>query len=108
MIFLIAPIRSLRRIEREASAGVREGASRELYYLGIGLQAMMIAFMVCSFFSSSEYFWYPYYIVGLSISLRRIYAALLASGQVNARAAFAPEVNAGALWKISGRPQGAV
>lgn len=80
LIFLLAPFRSLKLIEREVLEDDRkknrdQSENRELYFLSIGLQAVMIAFLVCSLFSSSQYFWHPYYIVGYSIALRRIHAA---------------------------------
>jgi len=106
MVFLIAPFRGLKRIERGTFAASQfldpDGAGqRELYYLSVGLQAVMVAFMVCSFFSSSQYSWHPYYIVGYSISLRRIYAAQLTIGQASANAEAASTLTSGALWKIS-------
>ena len=104
LTFLIAPFRSLRRIERSLlDAGQASGAGggewRELYYLSVGLQAVMVAFLVCSFFASSQYFWHPYYIVGYSIALRRIYAAQLTLGQASANAEPASALAGGALWK---------
>ena len=113
MIFLIAPFRGLKRIERGTFAsgllsdpGLAE--RRELYYFSVGLQAMIVAFMVCSFFASSQYSWHPYYIVGFSISLRRIYAARFPIGQASANAEAASPLTGGALWKISGQRSGAV
>lgn len=108
MIFLIAPFRWLRRIERGKSTGSAfvkpDGAGeRELYYLSVGLQAMMVAFMVCSFFASSQYSWHPYYIAGFSIALRRIYTAQRL-GQRSADGETAPILTGGALWKITRTP----
>ena len=79
-VFLLAPFRSLKSIERETLEDDRkknrdQSEQRELYFLSVGLQAVMIAFLVCSLFSSSQYFWHPYYIVGYAIALRRIHAA---------------------------------
>ena len=105
LTFLIAPFRSLKRIERGLLAADRfsdaDGREwRELYYLSVGLQAVMAAFLVCSLFASSQYFWHPYYIVGYSIALRRIYAAQLTLGQGNTNAETASALTGGALWKI--------
>jgi O-antigen ligase len=104
LTFLIAPFRSLKRIERGLLAADRfsdaDGREwRELYYLSVGLQAVMAAFLVCSFFASSQYFWHPYYIVGYSIALRRIYAAQLTLGQASTNAETASALTGGALWK---------
>jgi O-antigen ligase len=106
MIFLVAPFRSLRRVERGSfAAGLFAGPGvaerRELYTLSVGLQAMIVAFMVCSFFASSQYSWHPYYIVGFSISLRRIYAARYPVGRASDNAEAASPLTGGALWKIS-------
>ncbi len=102
LTFLIAPFRLLKRIERSLLASERlsgpDGAEwRELYYISVGLQAVMVAFLVCSFFASSQYFWHPYYIVGYSIALRRIYAAQLKLGSAEGQPA--PARAGGALWK---------
>jgi len=80
LVFLLAPFRSLNLIERELLECDRkknrdQAENRELYFLSVALQAVMTAFLVCSLFSSSQYFWHPYYIVGYSIALRRIHAA---------------------------------
>jgi O-antigen ligase len=104
MIFLVSPFRWLRRIERGTFAArvfVKPDGTgqRELYYLSVGLQAMMVAFMVCSFFASSQYSWHPYYIAGYSIALRRIYLAHLAIGQTSAKEETASILASGALWK---------
>ena len=43
------------------------------YYLAIGLQASLVAYMVASFFAAVAYQWYAYYLVAYAIALRRIY-----------------------------------
>jgi O-antigen ligase len=113
MIFLIAPFRWLNRIERGTLAVnvfVKPDGDglRELYYLSVGLQAMMVAFMVCSFFASSQYSWHPYYIAGFSIALRRIYTAQLTIGQPSAKEETASTLTSGALWKIDRMARSAV
>jgi len=67
--FLIAPLKSLRKIELS-----RDNEDRRSYssYLAIGLQASLIGFMVSSFFASVAYQWYVYYLVAYSICLRRL------------------------------------
>jgi probable O-glycosylation ligase (exosortase A-associated) len=70
VLFMIAPFRHLRRIERE-TYGSRENA--RLHYLAIGLQASLIGYMVNSFFASVAYLWYVYYLVGYAVCLRYIY-----------------------------------
>jgi O-antigen ligase len=109
LTFLLCPFRSLRRIERACSGSessrLKAGNPVELYYLSIALQGVMIAFMVCSLFSSSQYYWHPYYIVGYSIALRRIHAAEVIEGEVKTPAEVAPTRGKGAIWKIAGQQE---
>ena len=71
VMFLVTPIRRLRRVERETFA--EQGRAR-FYYLSVGLQASIVGYMVSSFFASVAHLWYVYYIVGYSLCLRRLYA----------------------------------
>ena len=70
VLFLIAPLKPLSRIEKE-TRGIK--AKRQIYYLAIGLQAALIGYMVSSFFASVPYLWYAYYLVAYAIALRRIH-----------------------------------
>jgi O-antigen ligase len=70
VLFLTAPLRPLRRIERET---LHEKKRQRFYYLSIGVQAAIIGYMVCSFFASVAYLWYVYYLVAYAVCLRRIY-----------------------------------
>lgn len=72
LMFLITPLKQLRRIGRETSE--RRGTS-QFYYIAIGLEASLIGFMVSSFFASVAFLWYVYYLVAYAICLRRIYEA---------------------------------
>jgi Lipid A core - O-antigen ligase and related enzymes len=69
-MFIVTPLRKLGQIVREASG---KTSSSHYYYLAVGLQASLLAYMVSSFFLSVAYFWYPYYLVGYAICLRRLY-----------------------------------
>lgn len=70
-LFVVTPLARLRRIER-AALGSRDTSN--FYYLSVGLQASIVAYMIGSFFGSLAYHWYVYYIVGYAVALRRIYA----------------------------------
>jgi len=70
LMFIVSPLRKLGQIARE-SFGVRANSS--FYYLGLGLQASLIGYLVCSFFASVAYLWYVYYLVGYAVCLRRLY-----------------------------------
>ncbi|HEV2665292.1 MAG TPA: O-antigen ligase family protein, partial [Blastocatellia bacterium] len=54
LIVIFAPLRSLRRIERQ-TRGMRSKSEREMYWLSVCIQAAFIAYMVCSFFASIQY-----------------------------------------------------
>jgi putative inorganic carbon (HCO3(-)) transporter len=70
IMFMLTPFKRLREIERE-TFDARQGS--RYYYMSIGLQASIIAYMIGSFFASVAYHWYVYYLVGYSICLRRMY-----------------------------------
>ncbi len=72
LMFMLYPLRRLRQIERE-TFGDKQRA--RFYYLSVGLQASLVAYMVCSFFASVAYLWYVYYLVGYAVCLRRMYEA---------------------------------
>lgn len=117
MVLIFAPLRTLKRIERE-SYGKRAGPGgwgereRETYFLSIGLQAVLVAYMVCSFFQSSQYFWYLYYIVAYTVSLRRIRSNEAAAGSSETVAASRStettifKTAKGTLWDLARRVTG--
>jgi O-antigen ligase len=74
LIVILAPLRSLRRIERQ-TAGMRSKSEREMYWLSVAIQAAFIAYMVCSFFASIQYLWNLYYTAAFAVALRQIHAA---------------------------------
>jgi len=69
-MFIVAPLRKLAVIARDSFATRK---SSDLYYLALGLQASLLAYMVSSFFLSVAYAWYVYYLVGYAVCFRRIY-----------------------------------
>jgi len=72
LMLLIVPYRRLATIERET---LREESHSRFYYLSVGLQASLLAYMVSSFFLSVAYEWYGYFIVAYAVALRRLYSA---------------------------------
>ncbi|HEV2826349.1 MAG TPA: O-antigen ligase family protein [Pyrinomonadaceae bacterium] len=70
LMFMIIPLRRLRQIERET---FQTGAHRKFFYLAVGIQASLIAYMVSSFFASVAYLWNVYYLIAYAVCLRRIY-----------------------------------
>lgn len=69
-MFIVTPLRRLRRIEREI---FDERRGSRFYYLALGLQASIVGYMVCSFFDSVAYQYYLYYLVGYAVCLHRMY-----------------------------------
>jgi O-antigen ligase len=117
LILMFAPLRSLRRIERDlldkrpSANGVAFAPparavddpideKREGYYLSVALQASLAAYLVCSFFASIQYLWYLYYILGYAISFRLI--------QENSQQVSEPQIvpvtveSTGTLWNRQG------
>jgi O-antigen ligase len=72
IMFILAPFKALRVMENETFEDRR---ASHFYYLAVGLQASLVAYMVSSFFASVAYQWYVYYLVGYSVCLRRLYKA---------------------------------
>ncbi|HKP12861.1 MAG TPA: O-antigen ligase family protein, partial [Blastocatellia bacterium] len=100
LVLIFAPLRSLRRIERDTYArrAAWDDTERETYYISVGLQAVIISYAVCSFFQSAQYTWYLYYLVAYTVSLRRIRASEAhATNQAGAH----PNTD-GALWSARG------
>ncbi|MBV9958429.1 MAG: O-antigen ligase family protein [Acidobacteria bacterium] len=69
-LFIVTPLRRLWQIERETFEDRRQS---HFYYLAVGIQASLVAYLVSSFFASVAYQWYVYYLVAYAIALRRIY-----------------------------------
>lgn len=69
-MFVLAPLKRLGQIARETLA---VPSSSRFYYLAIGLQASLLAYLVSSFFASVAYLWYVFYLVAYAVCLRRIY-----------------------------------
>jgi putative inorganic carbon (hco3(-)) transporter len=101
LVLIFAPLRSLRRIERDTYARRAHwsDAERETYYVSVGLQAVIISYAVCSFFQSAEYSWYLYYLVAYTASLRHIHRDEAASSASPSNAPGSPAAGNGALWQ---------
>ncbi len=69
-LFVVWPLKTLGQVARET---VTERASSSYYYLAVGLQASLLAYLVSSFFASVAYLWYVYYLVAYAVCLRRMY-----------------------------------
>jgi O-antigen ligase len=69
-LFVVTPLRKLGQIARDTYE-VR--ADSKYYYLALGLQASLLAYLVSSFFVSVAYLWYVYYLVAYAVCLRRLY-----------------------------------
>ena len=69
-MFVVTPLKRLGQIARET---VTARANSPYYYLAVGLQASLLAYLVSSFFASVAYLWYVYYLVAYAVCLRRMY-----------------------------------
>jgi O-antigen ligase len=69
-MFIVTPLRKLAQIARETFEMRRDS---RFYYLTLGLQASLIAYLVSSIFLSVAYVWYVYYLVGYAVCLTRMY-----------------------------------
>lgn len=119
LVLILAPLRSMRRVERESRAILRAGAVtdatsdvsartrwRESYYLSIALQAALAAYIVCTLFGSVQYQWFLYYIAAYAVAVRRIHAVEQINEQIDARAgeATAPvESSRSHQWQVGPR-----
>jgi hypothetical protein len=72
ILFLVYPFKRLSEIQK-SSYGQKD--ERYYYYMALGLQASLLAYIVASFFAHVAYQWYIYYLVGYAIALRRIYVS---------------------------------
>jgi O-antigen ligase len=70
VMFIVTPLKKLGQIARETFETRRDS---RFYYLALGLQASLIAYLISSFFLSVAYVWYVYYLVGYAVCLRRLY-----------------------------------
>jgi O-antigen ligase len=70
VMFILTPLKKLGQIARETFETRRNS---RFYYLALGLQASLIAYLISSFFLSVAYVWYVYYLVGYAVCLRRLY-----------------------------------
>jgi len=70
VMFVVTPLKKLGQIARETFETRRDS---RFYYLALGLQASLIAYLISSFFLSVAYVWYVYYLVGYAVCLRRLY-----------------------------------
>ncbi len=70
VMFIVTPLKKLGQIARETFDTRRDS---RFYYLALGLQASLIAYLISSFFLSVAYVWYVYYLVAYAVCLRRLY-----------------------------------
>ena len=70
LIFIFSPFRKLGAIERTQ---FEKNQTDWFYYLAIGLQASIVAYLIGSFFASVAYNWFIYYLIAYAVAFRRIY-----------------------------------
>ncbi|HEY8559733.1 MAG TPA: O-antigen ligase family protein [Pyrinomonadaceae bacterium] len=72
LVLLISPLLKLRAVEQQLS---RNEDFSWLYYLSIGVQASIVAYIISSFFGAVAYNWFIYFPIAFAVGLRRIYRA---------------------------------
>src|SRR5262249_55590682 len=103
LVIIFAPLRSLRRIERETAA---DGAWPDpgKHIVSACLQASFVAFVIYGFFGSVQYDSYLYSLVALAVAFRSIHAAEIRAADGAVNCVESPESKAlpgrarGALW----------
>jgi O-antigen ligase len=100
---ILAPLSGLNRIEmRTIKSRARDDLDAK--HLSIGLQAVLIAYAINSFFLSIQYLWYLYYAAGFAVALRLIYAAEKATQENKGEAAaHSRQFQFGNLWESASR-----
>jgi hypothetical protein len=100
LVMIFAPLRSLRRIGREASSDAHDEGQQEIYYYSAAFQASLVAYIVCSCFGSIQYLWFLYYPLAYAVSIRRIHEAeSLADSELPAKIKIVEPRPRAVLWK---------
>jgi probable O-glycosylation ligase (exosortase A-associated) len=101
LVLIFAPLRSLKRVERE-TVGLSRAGDREIYNLSVGVQAAIVAYVVCSLFGSVQYNWFIYYPVAYAIAIKHIHSRRRDDGAVaiehKQAAVVAAPATRGTLW----------
>lgn len=113
LIINFKPLFRLRRMEKELGISP-QGQDKEDYYLCVALQAILVSYVVCSFFASIEYLWYLYYPAAYSIALTQIFEKERAGIGSNVALvpiqssiqAPVPKASGGVLWATRRRGDG--
>ena len=115
LIIIFGPLRRLNILQsrlaaRSTANSTLQSQDRALYCVIVGLQATLVAYLVCSFFASIEYNWYLYYPAAFAIALFRIEGpgtqpAPRPRGAVPGGVIWSrhPKPNGGGAWRTSGR-----
>ena len=69
IIYILFLVTALKRLKKTQLATVNSRKEQRWYYVAVGLQAALAAYMVSSFFASVSYLWYVYYLIGYAIAL---------------------------------------
>jgi len=101
LILILKPLRSLRAICR-ATVNSHRPRDHDLYLLSVGVEAAIVAYIVCSLFGSVQYDWYIYYPVAYAIAIRQLFSREQAGATApDAKAGekqVAVAADRGALW----------
>jgi hypothetical protein len=99
LILIFSPMRSMKRIETRTALAEAPSEGRELHLLSIAVQGALIAYIVCSAFTSIEYLWYLYYPVAFAVALQKLCPLNVATGEKrNGLKLWAQRIIKGRLW----------
>jgi O-antigen ligase len=100
LILILRPLGSLRAVERE-TVNSHRARDHDLYLLTVGVQAAIVAYLVCSLFGSVQYDWYIYYPVAYAIAIKQLHLRETGEPGVEGEKAIAATSKKGALWGAS-------
>jgi O-antigen ligase len=69
-MFVVTPLKRLGQVAKETR---NSPTNSRYYYLALGMQASLLAYLISSFFASVAYLWYVYFLVAYAVCLRRVY-----------------------------------
>jgi putative inorganic carbon (hco3(-)) transporter len=69
IIYILFLVTAFKRLTKTQQATADSRKEQRWFYVAVGLQAALGAYMVSSFFASVSYLWYVYYLVGYAIAL---------------------------------------
>lgn len=110
LTLILSPMKSMGRVANEsfemrARAPAGKTVDNSTYFLSVGVQAALMAYLITSFFGSIQYLWHIYILAGYAVALRYILnsekqlADSISGSPDNGLAVLSNKGGSGALWK---------